>query len=210
MKLTELTLKEYLKALRSDAPAPGGGSVSALAGVQGISLLEMVADLTIGKEKYKEYEAECIAVKGKCKSLYDLLLAAVDKDTEAYLAVSSAFRLPKETEEEKAFKAETLEAALKVACGVPVDIVRVSFEAIKLHEELAEKGSKLALSDVGVGVQLLRSALIGGWLNVVININMIKDTEYVANIRKELVPLVENGVKICDNVYEKVLKTLEK
>ena len=112
--------------------------------------------------------------------------------------------------EEKKIKEDIMENALKVACEVPIDIVRVCFDAIKLHEDLVDKGSKLAISDVGVGVQCLRAAILSGQLNVVININSIKDMEYVEAIRKEVNSLVEEGVKICDEVYAKVEKALVK
>jgi formiminotetrahydrofolate cyclodeaminase len=210
MKYAQMGCDKFVDETFSKAPVPGGGGVSALVGALGVALGGMVCNLTTGKKAYAQYEEDIQRIMKEADALKVNMMDMIDQDAENFLPLSKAYGLPKETEEQKKFKEETLEAALKVACGVPVDIVRVSFDAIKLHEELAEKGSKLALSDVGVGVQLLRSALIGGWLNVVININMIKDQDYVANIRKELVPLVENGVKICDNVYEKVLKTLEK
>ena len=112
--------------------------------------------------------------------------------------------------EEKRIKAETMEKALKVACEVPLNIVRVCYEAIKLHEDLVDKGSRLAISDVGVGVQCLRAAILGGQLNVVININSIQDKEYVNKVKTEVDKLVEDGVKICDEVYAKVEKALGK
>ncbi len=88
-----------------------------------------------------------------------------------------------------------MEKALKVACEVPLNIVRVCYEAIKLHEDLVDKGSRLAISDVGVGVQCLRAAILGGQLNVVININSIQDKEYVNKVKTEVDKLVEDGVK---------------
>ena len=93
---------------------------------------------------------------------------------------------------------------LKVACEVPINIVKVCYDAIKLHEDLVDKGSRLAISDVGVGVQCLRAAILSGQLNVVININSIKDEEYVEKVRNEVNNLVEEGVRICDEVYAKV------
>ena len=103
-----------------------------------------------------------------------------------------------------------MEKCLKVACSVPVDIVKTSYKVIALMEELSVKGSSLALSDVGVGVTLLRGAITGGWLNVVININSIKDAEYVKQIREEVEPLVTDGMKKCDEIYMNVWKTLQK
>ena len=102
------------------------------------------------------------------------------------------------------------ENALKVACEAPINIVRMCFDAIKLHKDLVDKGSRLAISDVGVGIQCLRSAILSGQLNVVININSIKDMEYVEKVRNEVNHLVEEGVKICDEVYAKVEKALGK
>ena len=102
------------------------------------------------------------------------------------------------------------ENALKVACEAPINIVRMCFDAIKLHKDLVDKGSRLAISDVGVGIQCLRSAILSGQQNVVININSIKDMEYVEKVRNEVNHLVEEGVKICDEVYAKVEKALGK
>ncbi len=93
---------------------------------------------------------------------------------------------------------------MKVACSVPIDIVKTAYEGIKLQEELAVKGSKLALSDVGCGAALLRSALVGGWLNVKINIGMIKDQTYVEQVKAELKPLIAEGTKLCDEIYASV------
>ena len=133
-----------------------------------------------------------------------------DKDAECFLPLSKAYGLPKDTEEEKKIKEETMEKALKVACEVPLNIVRVCHKAIKLHEDLVDKGSRLVISDVGVGVQCLRAAILSAELNVVININSIKDEEYVEKVRAELDELVKDGVRICDEVYSKVEKALKK
>ena len=101
-----------------------------------------------------------------------------------------------------------MEKFLKVACEVPMNIVRLCYDSIKLHEELVDKGSKLAISDVGCGVQCLRAAILSGQLNVIINVNSMKDREYAEKIEKECNQLVDDGVKICDEVYEKVLVAL--
>ena len=121
---------------------------------------------------------------------------------------SSSEFLPKNTEEEKKIKEETLQKCLKVAIQGPVDIMKVCYDAIKLQEELVDKGSMLAISDVGCGVLLLKGAMQSGWLNVVVNLNSITDEKYVADLRAELVPLMDEGCRICDEVYEKVLAKL--
>ena len=209
MKYAQIPCDQFVDATFSKEPVPGGGGVSAIVGALGVALGGMVCNLTTGKKKYAEYEEDIQRIMKDAEVLKNQLMDMIDQDAENFLPLSKAYGLPRETEEEKAYKAQVMEDCLKVACSVPIDIVKTAFEAIKLHEELAVKGSKLALSDVGVGVALLRSAILGGWLNVLININSIKDEEYVANVRKELVPMIEEGTKLCDKLYDDVAKNLD-
>ena len=150
---------------------------------------------------------EILAKAGK---LERELLEMIDKDAEEFYPLSQAYGLPTSTEEEKHIKEETMQKALKVACEVPINIVRVCYKAIKLHQELVDKGSRLAISDIGVGVQCLRAAILGAELNVVINVNSIKDQEYVDRVNAEMKELVEGGVQICDEVFKKVEVALGK
>lgn len=210
MKISEKTCIEFVNVLASKSAVPGGGGAAALVGAIGMALGSMVCNLTIGKKKYAEYEESVKEILVKAREIEKKLLSMIDKDAKNFLPLSKAYGLPNSTEEEKKIKEEIMENALKVACEVPIDIVRVCFDAIKLHEDLVDKGSKLAISDVGVGVQCLRAAILSGQLNVVININSIKDMEYVETIRKEVNSVVEEGVKICDEVYAKVEKALGK
>ena len=210
MKISEKTCVEFVNVLASKSAVPGGGGAAALVGAIGMALGSMVCNLTIGKKKYAEYEESVNEILVKAREIEKKLLSMIDKDAKNFLPLSKAYGLPNSTEEEKKIKEEIMENALKVACEVPIDIVRVCFDAIKLHEDLVDKGSKLAISDVGVGVQCLRAAILSGQLNVVININSIKDMEYVEAIRKEVNSVVEEGVKICDEVYAKVEKALGK
>ena len=210
MKYVQLSCEEFTNETFSKAAVPGGGGVAALVGALGTALAGMVGNLTTGKKKYAEYEQDIQRILAEASELTASLLEMIDQDAENFLPLSKAYGLPQETEEEKKVKSETLQSALKVACEGPIDIVRAAYKAIELHDELAIKGSTLALSDVGVGVQLLRSALISGWLNVLININMINDEEYVSKIRTELEPIVEDGTKRCDEICDKVIKALDK
>ncbi|MBO3444458.1 cyclodeaminase/cyclohydrolase family protein [Clostridium sp. CCUG 7971] len=204
MKIAEKTCIEFVDVLASKSAVPGGGGAAALVGAIGMALGSMVCNLTIGKKKYAEYEESVKEILNKAGKIEKDLLEMIDKDAECFLPLSKAYGLPKSTEEELRIKEETMEKALKVACEVPINIVRVCFEAIKLHEDLVDKGSKLAISDVGVGVQCLRAAILSGQLNVVININSIKDEEYVNKVKNEVDELVKEGVRICDEVYTKV------
>ncbi|MGL6106712.1 cyclodeaminase/cyclohydrolase family protein [Romboutsia sp.] len=210
MNISEKTCVGFVEVLASKEAVPGGGGAAALVGAIGMALGSMVCNLTIGKKKYAEYEESVKAILAQASEIEKNLLKMIDDDAENFLPLSKAYGLPQGTEEEKKAKGETMEEALKTACQVPIDIVRVCFDAIKLHEDLVDKGSKLAISDVGVGVQCLRAAILSGQLNVVININSIKDQEYVNKVRTEVENLVEEGVNICDEVYAKVVKALEK
>ncbi len=204
MKIADKTCVEFVEVLASKSAVPGGGGAAALVGSIGMALGSMVCNLTIGKKKYAEYEETIKEILEKASNIEKNLLNMIDEDAENFLPLSRAYGMPSTTEEEKSIKEETMQKALKMACEVPINIVRVSHDAIKLHEALVDKGSKLAISDVGVGVQCLRAAILSGQLNVLININSIKDQEYVNKVRTEVDSLVEDGVRICDEVYEKV------
>ncbi len=170
----------------------------------------MVCNLTTGKKKYAEYEDDIQSIMAQAEGIKNDLLKMIDEDAENFLPLSKAYGLPKETDEQKAHKEQVLQDCLKVACSVPIEIVKTSYKVIDLMEQLAVKGSTLALSDVGVGVAFIRSAIAGAWLNVVININMIKDEAYIKNVRAEIEPLLAKGLERCDKIYTDVLNTLEK
>ena len=207
-KIAQKSCVDFIEVLASKAAVPGGGGAAALAGAIGMALGSMVCNLTTGKKKYAQYEEAIQEILEKAAKLEEELLSMIDKDAEGFFPLSKADGLPTTTEEEKQYKAETMEKCLKVACEVPMNIVRLCYDSIKLHEELVDKGSKLAISDVGCGVQCLRAAILSGQLNVIINVNSMKDREYAEKIEKECNQLVDDGVKICDEVYKKVLVAL--
>ena len=204
-KIAQKNCVDFVDVLASKAAVPGGGGAAALAGAIGMALGSMVCNLTTGKKKYAQYEEAIQEILVKAGKLQEELLSMIDKDAEGFYPLSKAYGLPTSTEEEKQYKAETMEKCLKVACEVPMNIVRLCHDSIKLHEELVDKGSKLAISDVGCGVQCLRAAILSAQLNVIINVNSMKDREYAQKIDRECNQLVEDGVKICDEVYKKVL-----
>ena len=207
-KIAQKNCVDFVDVLASKAAVPGGGGAAALAGAIGMALGSMVCNLTTGKKKYAQYEEAIQEILVKAGKLQEELLSMIDKDAEGFYPLSKAYGLPTSTEEEKQYKAETMEKCLKVACEVPMNIVRLCHDSIKLHEELVDKGSELAISDVGCGVQCLRAAILSAQLNVIINVNSMKDREYAQKIDRECNQLVEDGVKICDEVYKKVLVAL--
>jgi formiminotetrahydrofolate cyclodeaminase len=210
VKFADMSCNEFVDRLASKSPVPGGGGVSALVGAIGTALASMVCNLTTGKKKYAQFEDDIQRILKRAAELQDDLMKMIDEDAENFLPLSKAYGMPKDTEEERRLKEETLEKALKQACEVPVKIVKACYEAIKLHAELVDKGSRLAISDVGVGVQCLRAAIISGWLNIVININSIKDQDYVNKVREETENLVRQGAMLADKVYEQVEGILNK
>ena len=175
MKLIDMKVNEYLDVLKSDAPAPGGGSAGALAAAQGVALVAMVCDLTLGKEKYMEYQDVCAYAKAEAEELYGKLVESIDKDTEAFNLVSAAFKMPKGTEEEKAARSKAIADGTLVATEVPFETMMLCAEGLKVTEMIVGKSNPNAASDLGVAALNLLSGVKGAWLNVLINLPGVKD-----------------------------------
>ena len=210
MSMLDKTCNEFLEVLASKAPVPGGGGAAALGGAIGMALSNMVGNLTVGKKKYAEVEDEVKELIARGSQIIEELKSLVDKDAEVFEPLSKAYGLPAETEEQKKIKEETLEKCSKEACSVPMEIMRKAFEGIKIHQRMGEIGTKIAISDVGCGVVFLKSALISGMLNVVINLNTIKDQDFVEKTRAEMDRLLEEGSKIADETLQVVLNKIKK
>ena len=206
--IPQWSCERFIDETYSKAPVPGGGGVAALVGSIGTALAGMVGNLTTGKKKYAEYEEDIQRILKDAKELQDELLSQIDKDAENFYPLSQCYGMKAETEEEKAEKEEKMQACLKVAISAPIEIVKLSYRAIKLHEELCTKGSKLAVSDVGCGVVCLKAALLSGWLNVMINLKSINDEDFVKSVEQELLPLVEEGETLADKIYADVKSQL--
>lgn len=207
MKLVELTVKDYLDLLKSDAPAPGGGSVSALSAAQGIGLVAMVSDLTIGRERYADFEEGCKKAKKEATELYEKLTEAIDKDTEAFNLVSAAFKMPKDTDENKAARSKAIADATLIATEVPFETLTLCMEGLKVTETIVGKSNPNAASDLGVAALNLLAGIKGAWLNVMINLPGVKDEAAKAKFA-EGAKMVEEAETIADAIYKKVLKSL--
>lgn len=208
MSLYKYTCEEFIEHTFSKEPTPGGGSVASFTGALGIALGGMVCNLTAGKKKYAMYEDDIQRITKRADALKERFIDMMNEDAENFLPLSKAYSLPTATEAEKRYKEEELERCLKIATKTPINIVENAYECIALFEELSIKGSILAVSDVGCGIALVRSVLAMGWLNVMTNLNMIKDEEYVGKVKAKIAPLVESGVKKCDKIYTDVLKAI--
>ena len=207
MKLVDMTVKDYLDLLKSDAPAPGGGSVSALSAAQGIGLVAMVSDLTIGRERYADFEEGFKKAKAEATELYAKLVEAIDKDTEAFNLVSAAFKMPKDTDENKEARSKAIADATLVATEVPFETLTLCMDALKVTETIVGKSNPNAASDLGVAALNLLAGIKGAWLNVMINLPGVKDEAAKAKFA-EGAKMVEEAEVIADAIYKKVLESL--
>ncbi|MDR1070807.1 MAG: cyclodeaminase/cyclohydrolase family protein [Gracilibacteraceae bacterium] len=194
----------FLELLASAAPVPGGGGAAALAGAAGVALGSMVANLTTGKKKYAAYENELQAILGKSAVLQEKLARLVDRDAEVFAPLSQAYGLPRATEEERRQREEVMAEALLAASIVPLEIMRCAYEALLLHEKLAVIGTRLAISDVGVGAQLLRAAIHGAAMNIFINTKSMADRERAGGLEAEADDLIARSSRLADEIYRKV------
>lgn len=208
MKLVDLSLTAFAQVLGSDAPAPGGGSAAALSAANGISLTKMVCELTLGKKKYAEFEAEIAQVHAESDHLQESLLAAIDKDTEAFNLVSAVFDMPKETEEDKAARREAMQQALKEATKSPYGMMEDILAALQTTQKAVGKSNTNAASDLGVAALNLKAGLQGAWLNVLINLSGVKDEAFVADYRSKGEELLQKGCALADEIYQEILKVV--
>ncbi len=210
MSMLDKTCSAFIEVLASKAPVPGGGGAAAMVGAIGMALSNMVGNLTVGKKKYADVEGEVKELIARGDEIIVKLKRLVDMDAEVFEPLSKAYGLPKNTPEEAKIKEETMENCCKQACGVPMEIMRAAFEAIKVHARMGQIGTMIAISDVGCGVTFLKSALIAGSLNVIINLNTIKDQKFLSVTRKEMEELLETGSKMADETLALVLSKLKK
>ena len=208
MKLVEMTVSSYLDLLNSDAPAPGGGSASALCGAQGAALVSMVAGLTIGKKKYPDDQELCAEVAKKASYLKNALLAQVDKDTEAFNLVSEAFKLPKETDEQKATRSKAIADATLVATEVPFMTMKLCLETLNYTKSLIGHSNTNAASDLGVSALNLITCMKGAWLNVLINLGGVKDEAKAKEFRTKGEEMVKTAQKKADEIYKATIEIL--
>ncbi len=208
MKLIDMQVKEYLKVLKSDAPAPGGGSVSALAGAQGVALFSMVADLTLGKEKYADDQEICRSAKERGASLYAELVESVDRDTEAFNLVSAAFKMPKETDEEKAARKQAIADGTLVATEVPFHTMELGYEGLMLAKSMIGRSNPNAASDLGVAILNLTGCIKGAWLNVKINLPGVKDEEKARLFEEQGQKMFDEADAVAHDLYNQVAESL--
>lgn len=196
-KVWEWTTEEFLTVASSSSPTPGGGSVSAYAGAIAASMACMVANLTIGKEKYKDVEPQVKEILAEGEAVLAALKTGLSQDIAEFSNFMAALKLPKGTEEEKTARNAKMQAVLLSASNIPLGISQNCFKVLKLAQALAPIGNKGAISDVGVAAYLAESALKSAMLSVDINLPQIKDEGYKARVKAERAKLFEQAAIIC-------------
>ena len=190
----------FVNETASDSAAPGGGSISALAGALGAALGTMVANLSAIKKGWEDRLAEFSPWAEQGQTLKDKLLALVDEDTRAFDAIMNAFALPKDTPEQVSERKQAIQNASKYATEVPFRTMQTAFECIPLLKQMAEHGNPNSLSDVGVGALCIKTAVRGAWLNVLINAQGLSDKTWAENIVTEARALLAKNHAACDEI----------
>lgn len=194
MKLQDLTLKQFIEKTAGSEPVPGGGSVSALNGALSLALGEMLANVTVGKKNYADVEDTMKQNAAKMAEARPHFVNDIDRDSDAYNLVVEAFRLPKETDEEKVYRSEKIQEATKIAALVPMEVAERAFNLLDTIIETTRHGNKNAVTDGCTGAMICRTTILGALLNVRINLGSLKDenfknelTEKCDRIEKETV-----------------------
>jgi len=202
--LVKMDLRAFANELSTDSPAPGGGSVAAVAGALASALTAMVANLTFGKKEYEQHWESMKEIAVKAQALKDELLIAVDRDTEAFNNLMNAFGMKKKTEAEKAARHHAIQEATKHACLVPLEVMKKSIEALQLAAILPEKGNTNAMSDAGVAALMALASVEGAALNVNINLRSIDDDSFIKRMKSEVESLSTAARELQQKIIEQV------
>ena len=184
--LTSLSVNDFLNEIASNSPAPGGGSVSALAASLGAALTSMVCRLTLGKKKYADVQREMEETLKQSEMLRVKFIAIIDEDTVAFNKVMAAYGLQKETEEQKTKREAEIQDAMKTATLVPLKLMGLCSEAMELVKLIVERGNQNSISDAGVAALMLHAGCEGAALNVKINLASLHDVHFVEQTKAAL------------------------
>lgn len=204
--LVNLTIKEFLAKTAANEPVPGGGSVAALNAALAAALTEMVANLTIGKKKYEEKEELMKDIASITYNYQKGFVNDIDADSDAYNKVFEAFKLPKDTEEQKAERSREIQDATKYAAEIPMEVARKAYAMMDFISRVAEEGNQNAITDACVAMMTARTAVLGAILNVKINLSSIKDEAYVNLLTAETERIERETIAKEQELLEKVKK----
>lgn len=184
--LANLNIIDFVEKTASSDPVPGGGSIAALSAAVAASLAEMVANLTIGKKEYAAVEAEMKTISTEASQYRGKLIKDIDKDSDAYKQVMSAFKLPKGSEKEIKLREQAIQKGLKQASRVPLNVAEDAFKIIELAGKVVKRGNKYAVTDGAVAAMMARTAVLSALYNVKINLGPIKDNSFVDEVSKQV------------------------
>jgi formiminotetrahydrofolate cyclodeaminase len=200
VNLDQLSVREFINDLSSGNPTPGGGSVAALCGALGAALSTMVANLTVGREKYGQTLKSMEEVRMTAATLSTRFLALMQEDSDTYQKVMAAFKLPRETDGQKASRQAAIEEAMKKAAAVPLETLRASEELIRVARDAVRGGNPNAITDAAAAVQLANTTAVVASYNVQINISRIKDQAFVSKCEKEVTEILKRQEALLSDV----------
>ena len=206
--LINLKISDFVNEVSIDTPAPGGGSVSALAGSLAGSLISMVSNLTFGKKGYADNNVIIQEIGMEAQKLKKDLLLKIDEDTDAFKGIINAFRMPKKTIKDQNARNDEIESATKHAIEVPLSIMELSYKTLLLSKKIIRLGNQNSLSDAGVASEMAISSLNGAYMNVLINLKDIIDQEYKKKIIKKADLLISNSKKEIESARKYIYKNL--
>ncbi|GAA0686596.1 MULTISPECIES: cyclodeaminase/cyclohydrolase family protein [Clostridium] len=203
--LRDKTVKEFIYETSSESPAPGGGSIAALSAASSAALIEMVANLTIGKKGYEDVREEMENVRAKASSYKEKFINYIDEDSDSFNKIMAAFKMPKDTEKEKEERKKEIQAAYKEAAEVPLNVGKNAFQLLELAEKIITRGNHNAVTDGAVAAMSARTAVYSAFYNVKINLGSIKDEEFVKHAKEEI-NLIESKL---DNIEKSILSKVK-
>lgn len=196
-----MNVEQYLHTVASDLPAPGGGSASAFCAAQGAGLVTMAAGLTLGRKKYADIQEQCRNVVETGVPLVDALMAQVDKDAASFDLVSAAYKMPKNTDEEKAARSAAIQAGTLAATLEPLETMSLALEALRNGRRLLDGFNTGAASDLGVAALNLLCGVRGAWLNVCINLSSLRDLDEAARLRARGESILREAEALSEEIY---------
>ena len=204
-KLKDLNVHSFINEVSIDSPAPGGGSVSALAGALSSALVSMVSNLSHSKKGYEQYNSDFEEIGCAAQSIKRRLIDLIDKDTEAFNMIMEAFKLSKK---DALYRNGRIQKATKNAIEIPLDVMKLSLESLKISKKISKIGNKNSLSDAGVASEIALSSINGAYMNVLINLKDIEDLNYKKNIIKRADLIISQSQKEIELSRKYVYKKL--
>jgi formiminotetrahydrofolate cyclodeaminase len=206
--LADLTIKDFLEKTAGNEPVPGGGSISALHGAIATALGQMVANLTIGRQKYADDEEVMRAIAATLENIRTHLLEHIDRDSDAYNRVFQAYKLPKDTDQQQAARKQAIQEATIEAASVPMKVARMVYSIMPLIEQVAQRGNQNAVTDAAVAMMTARTAILGALLNVRINLSSINNQTLVEELSEKVAELEEKAIATEQKVLSEIRNKL--